>query len=213
MGCLRLGKVDRQCALVAAGCSWYMWSFGTCLIAGKPNVLLATQDWMYWSNLIKNTSKLFTGQSQDLFRVDCVFADPQRWLRFLCAWPAWHGLTWLDMAWHGLTWLDMAWPLVRMFSATFPKEIQTLAMDFLDPKYYSISVGTTWQHVTKRTKEDERGRKRTKEDKGCSCALCFGPSQGEFVGWSNWGKQDDYKTMILIFWFLILAVIWFRPSG
>ncbi|CAL1160678.1 unnamed protein product, partial [Cladocopium goreaui] len=28
-----------------------------------------------------------------------------------------------------------------MFSATFPKEIQTLAMDFLDPKYYSISVG------------------------------------------------------------------------
>lgn len=28
-----------------------------------------------------------------------------------------------------------------MFSATFPKEIQNLAMDFLDPKYYSISVG------------------------------------------------------------------------
>ena len=36
-----------------------------------------------------------------------------------------------------------------------------------------------------KVKEDERGRKRTKEDKGCSCALCFGPSQGEFVGWSN----------------------------
>jgi len=28
-----------------------------------------------------------------------------------------------------------------MFSATFPREIQNLAEDFLDPKYYSISVG------------------------------------------------------------------------
>ena len=31
----------------------------------------------------------------------------------------------------------------RMFSATFPREIQNLAEDFLDPKYYSISVGAS----------------------------------------------------------------------
>lgn len=31
--------------------------------------------------------------------------------------------------------------VLRMFSATFPSEIQELAGDFLDSKYRSISVG------------------------------------------------------------------------